>query len=146
MAWSRYAIRGTPAGSGDCIFKSEGHACPSRSAHCTSGRGHEPIGHRCRAPPPPPSSATATIGVMDGETLDVRMLVDRPVVEIFVNRGRAAYVAADGGFVSNRTTVALFNSGKVAVTALNVSAYGMECGWTKTKPTPKPPTALSLGA
>ena len=77
------------------------------------------------------------VSVLTGETLDIRMVVDRPVVEIFVNGGRAAYVAADGGVQAGRAAVALFNNGTAAVVATNVSAYSMGCGWTDTKPIPK---------
>ena len=145
MVWV-YVIHGEPLGGGDCIFKTEKHSCPIPSPHstsqgvCTSGRGHEPIGHNCYHPKPsgPPGPTKATLKVLTGETLDIRVLVDRPVVEIFVNKGRAAFVSADNSFHENHTKVALFNSGKAPVTA-NVSAFGMGCGWTKTKPTPKPP-------
>ena len=135
-----YVIRGQPAGSGDCLFKSEAHTCPSANTKCTAGRGHEPIGHNCYhpKPSPPPGPTKATLKVLTGETLDIRVLVDRSVVEIFANKGRAAFVSADNSFHENHTKVALFNSGKAPVTA-NVSAFGMGCGWTKTKPTPKPP-------
>ena len=64
------------------------------------------------------------------------MLVDRPVVEIFVNRGRAAFTASDGGFLPSRAGAALFNRGGTVVST-SVAAYGMGCGWTKTKPVPK---------
>lgn len=55
MVWV-YVIRGNPVGSGDCIFKNEGHGCPSfppnfdgynKPGYTTAGRGHEPIGHNC---------------------------------------------------------------------------------------------------
>ena len=39
-----------------------------------------------------------------GETLDIRVLVDRPIVEIFVNKGRAAFVSADANFTTTSTT------------------------------------------
>ena len=74
---------------------------------------------------------------MEGETLNIRMVVDRPVVEIFVNKGRAAFVSSEVGFASNRTAVSVFNRGGVAVVATNVSAFGMGCGWTYNKPVPK---------
>ena len=37
--------------------------------------------------------ANATIKVLTGETIDIRVLVDRPITEIFVNNGRAGHVA-----------------------------------------------------
>ena len=39
------------------------------------------------------SDANATVLVLPGETLDVRVLVDKSIVEIFIMGGRAAYVA-----------------------------------------------------
>ena len=56
MAWV-YVVRGKPAGSGDCIFKTLEHGCPVASPRstsqglCTAGRGHEPANHKCKASP-----------------------------------------------------------------------------------------------
>jgi hypothetical protein len=190
MVWV-YVIRGKPAGSGDCIFKNENHECPSASPHstkqgmCTAGRGHEPIGHRCKpvpkpGPPHPPAhkDVMPPVRILKGESLDVRgthknktavsrdlksicvdlredllfldflswltdstdceqvrVYVDRPVVEIFINGGRAAFTHAAADFALNSTAVRVFNDGKTAVTASNVSVHGMGCGWTAMAPT-----------
>ena len=99
---------------------------------CVSVRGQP----RCTAPPSVPPPTNATVLVAPGETLDIRILVDRPVVEMFVNKGRAAFVSADANFSVTKTAVALFNRGTAAVQASNVSAFGMGCGWAKTKPSP----------
>ena len=64
------------------------------------------------------------------------MLVDRPTVEIFLNHGRASFISADGSFNAAKTGVMVYNKGSKPVTASSVSAYGMACGWTSTKPTP----------
>ena len=56
MAWV-FVVRGKPAGSGDCIFKTLEHGCPVASPRstsqglCTAGRGHEPANHKCKASP-----------------------------------------------------------------------------------------------
>ena len=57
---------------------------------CLGVRGKPP----CTAPPTPPPPTNATVLVLNGERLEVRMLVDRPIVEVFVNKGRAAFVSA----------------------------------------------------
>lgn len=77
------------------------------------------------------------VKVMPGETLDVRVLVDRPLVEAFVMGGRAAAVSADTTFNVAQTSVHLFNSGTVPISASKVSAYGMGCGWAAEMPAPK---------
>jgi hypothetical protein len=99
---------------------------------CKSVRGQPP----CSDPPSPPPPTNATIKVAVGETLDIRVLVDRPIVEIFINRGRAAFVSADTNFSVNLTDVSVFNGGAKPVTASNVSAYRMGCGWATVKPKP----------
>ena len=82
------------------------------------------------------SNANATVVLLPGETLDVRVLVDKPVVEFFVNRGRAAYVACDKFYSPDNSSVHVFNGGSVPVTVSNASVYGVGCGWTLTKPLP----------
>jgi len=100
---------------------------------CVSVRGQPP----CTASPTPPPPTNATLEVLRGETLDVRMLVDRPIVEIFVNGGRAAFVSADANFSSATTDVSLFNNNdNVGVTASSVSAFEMGCGWATELPKP----------
>ena len=84
MVWV-YVIRKKPAGSGDCIFKNENHECPAASPHsttqgmCTAGRGHEPIGHKCKSVPKPGPPHPAhhkdvmpPVRILKGESLDVR--------------------------------------------------------------------------
>ena len=74
----------------------------------------------------------------DGSLLviaQVRVYVDRPVVEIFINGGRAAFTHAVADFTLNSTAVRLFNAGKSSVTASSISVHGMGCGWTAVAPT-----------
>ena len=68
------------------------------------------------------------------EMLDVRLLVDRPIVEVYVQGGRGAFVVAANYSVAN-ASVHLVNRGRVPVVA-NVSAWQMECGWAAQLPTP----------
>ena len=67
--------------------------------------------------------------------MQVRVYVDRPVVDIFINGGRAAFTHAVADFVPNSTAVRVFNDGKTAVVASNVSVHGMGCAWTAMPPT-----------
>jgi sucrose-6-phosphate hydrolase SacC (GH32 family) len=99
---------------------------------CVGARGKP----RCTTPPTPPPAVNATVLVLGDETLDFRVLVDRPIVEIYVNRGRAAFVSADAAFSALATDITMFNKGVVGVTATNVSAHRMGCGWATTRPTP----------
>jgi len=79
MVWV-WVIRGMPAGSGDCIFKTGDHGCPSPSPRsktqglCTAGRGHEPVGHKCKPSVTPPArkGVMPPVRILKGETLDVR--------------------------------------------------------------------------
>ena len=104
------------------------------------------------APPPPPPDATGHLGsempplmsktvsvqVLVGETLDIRVIVDRPVVEIFINQGRAAFVAgALKPFSADRLEVSLFNAGPPV--PATVEAHEMGCGWAQSRPEPRPP-------
>ena len=133
-AWT-YVVRGTPTGSGDCIFKNVRHGCPGRTKGCTSGLGHGPKTRSCANPTPPgPRLIMQPVMVLRGETLDVRVLVDRPVVEIFVQHGRAAYTHAVTDFVPEKTAVHLFNEGGAVVVASNVTIWGVGCGWTAQRP------------
>lgn len=68
--------------------------------------------------------------------LDVRVLVDKPIAEFFIMGGRAAYVAIDRFYTPAAASVHFFNGGVHQVTASNVSAYGMGCGWSHTLPVP----------
>lgn len=83
------------------------------------------------------SNANATVLLLKGEsTLDVRVLVDKSIVEFFVQRGRVAYVACDKFYSAANSSVHVFNSGPSVVSVSNVSAFPMGCGWTHTKPSP----------
>lgn len=84
------------------------------------------------------SNANATVALLQGETLDVRALIDKSMIEFFVMGGRASYVAADNFYNTSRTSVQIFNGGESSVIASSVSAYGMGCGWAHTKPQPSP--------
>ena len=68
---------------------------------CISVRGKP----ACTAPPTPPAPTNATVQLARGETLDIRVLVDRPIVEFYVNGGRAAFTNADANFSTGRTDV-----------------------------------------
>jgi hypothetical protein len=142
MVWV-YVIRGKPAGSGDCLFKSGDHGCPRASPQsssqglCVAGRGHEPAHHKCNPyPKPAHSTGLPPVRLLKGETLDVRILVDRPLVEWFINGGRAAFTHAAADFDVGSTAVRLFNDGGTAVQASNVSVFGIGCGWTAVPPLP----------
>jgi sucrose-6-phosphate hydrolase SacC (GH32 family) len=82
------------------------------------------------------SNAKATVLLLPRETLDVRVLIDKSIVEFFVMGGRAAYVACDKFYSEANSSVHIFNTGAVPVTVPNVSAYQMGCGWTHDKPSP----------
>ena len=81
---------------------------------CTSLRGQPP----CTAAPTPPPPTNATVQLTSGETLDVRVLVDRPIVEFYVNGGRAAFTNADANFSTTRTGVAVYNHGDATAKAV----------------------------
>lgn len=138
-AWV-WVLRGLPAGAHDCCLKRAGFVCP---AHVPPPHPCEPGGCRlvagvkvtgaCNLPPPPPIAFNVT--VLHGETLDARLLVDRPIVEVFVNGGRGAFVAA-ANFSLDRATAHLVNRG-VHPVAATVSAHGMGCGWSAELPVPR---------
>merc|ERR1711924_452183 len=81
-----------------------------------------------------PSNVTQ---LLPGEALDVRVLVDRPIVEVFVMGGRIAYAHADAAFSMDRSSVHIFNDAAVPVSTSGVFAYGMGCGWRDDMPQPK---------
>ena len=91
--------------------------------------------------PKPPSSEAPykTCALYPGETLDVRLLVDRPVHEIFVNGGRISWAFADNAnpFHTANASVWVFNHGAVMLNASSVSAFGMGCGWADELPAPR---------
>jgi len=72
---------------------------------------------------------TVAFTVKKGETLDIRVLVDRPIIEAFVQGGRAAFTYGDTKFDSANAGSAVFNTGTTAVAVVNATGYGMECGW-----------------
>lgn len=76
-----------------------------------------------------------TVRVLAGETINMRVLVDRPVIELFVMSGRAATTLSGPPFRVNATAVFIFNQGKTAVTTVT-SAHGMGCGWAGSLPVP----------
>lgn len=61
----------------------------------------------------------------------------RPIVEWFINGGRAAFTHAAADFSTNETAVHIFNSGKAELKASHVSVHGMGCGWTDVLPKPQ---------
>ena len=101
--------------------------------------------------------------VLPYETLNVRILIDRPIVEVFVMGGRGSFVSVNAAsalikrlctcFVSNlRVPIAiltLIDRGGIVLKGLmlNVSAYGMGCGWATDlppEPAAAPPSPPSL--
>ena len=81
------------------------------------------------------SNVSAEWPLLCGEDLAVRILVDRPVVEVFGNGGRGSFVFADNDFDLSKQSVHVFNSDDQAVVVNNVSVYGMACGWQPDVPT-----------
>ena len=87
---------------------------------------------------------TSSLTVLAGESLDVRLLVDRPIVEMFVNGGRAAFTHAAADFDASRTAVHLLGGDRLV--ASSVSVHGMGCGWASEQPLPRaaPPSVSEL--
>eukprot|EP01052_Picozoa_sp_SAG31_P020075 SAG31_NODE_1492_length_8126_cov_5.005731_5_plen_295_part_00 len=77
------------------------------------------------------------IQIMFGETLDVRILTDRPIIEVFIAGGRAVFVETVPDFTLAATSVHLFNDGDVPVSVSNAAVFTMGCGWTSELPTPR---------
>jgi sucrose-6-phosphate hydrolase SacC (GH32 family) len=138
VAWV-WVIRGLPAGSADCCLKSASYQCPAAAAV----RPHQCKPCTLTSGVKQPSSCTSAdnkpvefnITVLEEELLNVHILVDRPLVELFVQGGRGAFVAASN-FSIDKTSVHLVNDGDAAVHA-TVSAWGMGCGWSAQLPTPR---------
>eukprot|EP01052_Picozoa_sp_SAG31_P023377 SAG31_NODE_1923_length_6914_cov_3.243580_7_plen_609_part_00 len=83
------------------------------------------------------TSRSALVRLVAGESLDVRVLVDRSVIECFINNGRAAFVTTALNYSSAKSAITVFNHGGTgAVTARNVSAFQMGCVMTSVKPEP----------
>eukprot|EP00035_Acanthoeca_spectabilis_P009324 m.165748 g.165748 ORF g.165748 m.165748 type:complete len:600 (-) comp14685_c0_seq3:70-1869(-) len=93
------------------------------------GKGPTPP-YPCHRNVCPPNITT----LLPTERLTVRVLIDKPTVEIFVLGGRIAWVMNDGHFDPNQTSVHLYNSGSHAVSVPLVSAFGMGCGWANALP------------
>ena len=81
--------------------------------------------------------AAKTVPVLAGESLDLRILIDRPVVEAFVNGGRTSYVTADVAYSDANSSVHMF-AGASSVAIESVEAHTVGCGWSTTLPLPKP--------
>lgn len=67
----------------------------------------------------------------------VRIIVDRPIIEVYVLGGRIAWAHQDNFFNASATSVHLYNAGRRKIVASNVSAYGMSCGWRSDLPPPR---------
>ena len=114
--------------------------CPQKNRLCTSG-AKTPLTFSCR----PKKSTWMTgggnssfsVSVLQGELLSLRMLVDRPIIELFAQGGRGALVAADRIFTLTKTSVHLYNTGPRRV-SVNASLFSMACGWADSLPKPKP--------
>ena len=137
-AWV-WVVRGQPAGSADCCLTSAARGCPgvSSSPHncnpCTITSG---VKHPASCTPPTGAPVAFSVQLLEHESLDVRILVDRPVAEVWVRGGRGAFVAASN-FSADHASVHLFNNGATAVDA-RVNAAGMACGWAAELPPPHP--------
>ena len=121
-------------------MKTTAFICPAGVPHphpcapCTLTAGVKVPGP-CTGKQPTMSPTTFEVTLQKGETmLDVRVLVDRPVVEVFIQGGRGAFVAASN-FSASLASVHLLNRGAAAVHA-TVSAFGMGCGWSAVLPVP----------
>ena len=84
-------------------------------------------------------TANASIGglrralpLLAGDSIvDVRVFVDRSILEVYVMGGRLAFTTPAGGPASAREAgMSLFSSGGAAVVAFNVSAWRMDSCWT----------------
>jgi hypothetical protein len=83
------------------------------------------------------TSPLPKIRVLDGETLDLRVLLDRPILEVVLQGGRVGFIHAQLGLNASSEAVHVFNEGKAQIDVVNVTAYGMGCGWTDTLPVPR---------
>jgi hypothetical protein len=80
--------------------------------------------------------AAKTVPVLAGESLDLRILIDRPVIEAFVNGGRTSYVTADTAYSDDNSSVHIF-AGASSVAIESVEAHTVGCGWSETLPKPR---------
>lgn len=74
-----------------------------------------------------PAHAAAAFSLLAGEALDLRLLVDRTIVEAFVAGGRVVFTETLEDFAGS--LVALSSTAPVAAA---VAAYSMGCGWNAT--------------
>lgn len=137
---------GALPGNADCVLKSlPWRQCPAVTVHphpCS-----DRVGNRCRITSgvkhageckrrATPNTVSFNVTLLKHEkALDVRILVDRPIVEVFVQGGRGAFVAASN-FSLEHASVHLVNDGAMSVEA-HVNASGMACGWASELPTPR---------
>ena len=76
-------------------------------------------------------SHTEAFDVLPDETsLDLRVLIDRSVVEVFVMGGRATQISHDYPAEGDGSGFHLLNWGQAPVTVSNLSIASMGCGWT----------------
>ena len=81
--------------------------------------------------------ANVTFLLLKGELLEIRLIVDRPIVELFLMSGRAAFTSTDENFRLDATSTHVFDEGSGGGFMIrNASAYGMGCGWAKARPQP----------
>ena len=136
------AVRASPTGVDGAGQKVEFFLGPSntdgtRTLTVSGRRGSARPPKHPPPPPPTPYPAVNVTKIFPGETLDVRVLVDRMIVEVFVMGGRLSWthtdvknVPGEYPFDISNTSVHLFNhNSKHSVTVSNVSVYGMACGW-----------------
>eukprot|EP00912_Choanoflagellata_sp_UC4_P002222 UC4_evm3s1406 len=93
-----------------------------------------------------PVEGTNKTRLFEDEVIDVRVLVDRSIFEIFVMKGRIAWVRgvqlclpneeSDYCIPMNNNFVHIFNEGE-EILHTNVSAWTMGCGWANTLPLPR---------
>ena len=77
---------------------------------------------------------TTAFEVLKGEdAVTVRALVDRSIIEVFVQGGRASTVARDYNGGADETAVHVTNTnaadGGGALAIRNLTIYSMGCGW-----------------
>ena len=150
-AWV-WVVRGLPAGTADVKKALPFRRCPAQPRPhpckpCTLTSGVKTLSN-CNMPRPP--AVAFDVELLKGESsMDVRIIMDRLVVEVFVQGGRRTFVAASN-FSVGRASVHLVNDGAVAVAAI-VNASGMGCGWANALPLPAsksarvPATVVSAG-
>lgn len=92
----------------------------------STGTRHGTVTMRMRAEGP----YTIPFDVLKGErSITVRVLVDRSVVEVFVQGGRASTVARDYNGGEDETAIHITNTDGAALDIANLTVYSMGCGW-----------------